>query len=53
MDFCIGEVEEGKYEAILVEVNDGYALGHYSGLSGKDYTDLLIARWNDLVNKSY
>lgn len=33
----------------LVEVNDGYSLGRYEGLSGRDYTDLLAARWQRLV----
>ena len=35
----------------LVEVNDGYSLGRYDGLSGRDYryTDLLVARWQRLV----
>lgn len=33
----------------LVEVNDGYSLGRYEGLSGRDYTDLLVARWQRLV----
>lgn len=34
----------------LVEVNDGYSLGAYDGLSQKDYTDMLAARWQQLVN---
>ena len=33
----------------LVEVNDGYSLGRYEGLSGRDYTDLLVARWQCLM----
>lgn len=33
----------------LVEVNDGYSLGRYEGLSGRDYTDLLVSRWRRLV----
>ena len=38
-----------EYITCLVEVNDGYSLGRYEGISGKDYTDLLIARWGTLV----
>jgi hypothetical protein len=40
---------EETRETCLVEVNDGYSLGRYEGLSGKDYTDLLVARWAQLV----
>lgn len=29
----------------LVEVNDGFSIGAYDGISEKDYTDMLIARW--------
>jgi len=55
MDFAV--VQEKKqaldtadtYVTCLVEVNDGYSLGRYEGISGKDYTDLLIARWARLV----
>jgi hypothetical protein len=38
-----------RYTTCLVEVNDGYSLGCYKGFSGKDYTDLLIARWSRLM----
>jgi hypothetical protein len=41
--------EADSYFTCLVEVNDGYSLGRYAGLSGKDYTDLLIARWQRLM----
>ena len=29
----------------LVEVNDGFSIGAYDGISEKDYTEVLIARW--------
>ena len=35
---------DGVLQTCLVEVNDGYSLGVYPGISGKDYTDLLISR---------
>ncbi len=38
----------GTGETALVEVNDGYALGAYA-LAAKPYTDLLIKRWQELV----
>ncbi|CAE7325608.1 unnamed protein product [Symbiodinium sp. CCMP2592] len=44
MDFAV--LEEGT---CLVEVNDGFSLGKYPGVSGKDYTDLLVARWHSLM----
>ena len=55
MDFAVMETqkenENGKsYITCLVEVNDGFSLGRYEGINGKDYTDLLIARWKQLVN---
>ena len=49
MDF--GILEDGR--TCLVEVNDGSSLGRYDGINGSDYTDLLIARWNQLANKIY
>ncbi|MEC0269679.1 ATP-grasp domain-containing protein [Paenibacillus anseongense] len=38
-----------KGETLLIEVNDGYALGHY-GLFSLDYAKLLSARWAELTN---
>jgi hypothetical protein len=29
----------------LVELNDGFSIGAYDGVSEKDYTEMLIARW--------
>ncbi len=43
----IGVTDKG--ETLLIEVNDGYALGHY-GLSSLDYAKLLSARWSELTN---
>jgi hypothetical protein len=37
------------YLTSLIEVNDGFSLGMYEGISAKDYTDLLIARWKTLM----
>lgn len=36
-------------ETALVEMNDGFALGSY-GLEDELYTDLVIARWRELVS---
>jgi hypothetical protein len=33
----------------LVEVNDALSLGAYEGLSARDYTDMLLARWARLM----
>lgn len=38
-----------KGETLLIEVNDGYALGHY-GLFSLDYAKLLSARWAELTS---
>jgi hypothetical protein len=48
--YCLdfGILETG--DTTLVEVNDGLALTNY-GLSGEDYTNLLIARWLELMLK--
>lgn len=37
-------------ETVLVEVNDGWALGYYpwGNCSQKDYVDLITARWNQI-----
>ena len=37
------------YETALIEVNDGFGLGKY-GLSNALYTDLILARWQELTN---
>ncbi len=38
-----------KGQTILIEVNDGYALGSY-GLFYLDYVKLLSARWAELTS---
>ncbi|MGW9123845.1 ATP-grasp domain-containing protein [Paenibacillus chitinolyticus] len=38
-----------KGETLLIEVNDGYSLGHY-GLVSLDYAKLLSARWSELTS---
>lgn len=45
----VGIDSNGK--TILVEVNDGYALGTY-GFDGLSYTELAIARWEEMVNEN-
>ena len=37
-------------ETALIEMNDGFSLGNY-GLSDRDYTDLLLARWQELLGE--
>jgi len=36
-------------ETALIEVNEGFSLGMYDGISASDFTDLLIARWGSFV----
>ena len=51
MDFAvIASKNPNRFDTCLVEVNDGYSLGAYPGLSGRDYTDLLCSRWHALVS---
>ena len=50
MDFAVMKQPDGALQTCLLEVNDGYSLGVYPGISGKDYTDLLISRrWIFLI----
>ena len=42
-----GVTDDGR--TLLIEVNDGYALGSY-GLFYPDYSKLLSARWAELTN---
>jgi hypothetical protein len=50
-DFATVRISPGDERLVtaLIEVNDGYSLGAYDGLSGKDYTDMLIGRWRQLM----
>lgn len=43
-----GVLEDGT--TALIEWNDGFALGSY-GLDKEVYTDLILARWNELLKK--
>jgi len=53
VDFAVMRVKtangEMKTATGLIEVNDGFSLGAYEGLTAKDYTDILIGRWRQLV----
>lgn len=42
----LGVLETG--ETALVEMNDGFSLGNY-GLADEDYTNLILARWKELL----
>jgi hypothetical protein len=45
IDFAVVQLADGSRVTALIEVNEGFALGAYEGLSGKDFVDLLCARW--------
>lgn len=45
MDFAVMKKPDGTIVAGLVEVNEAISLGAYEGISSKDYTDMLLARW--------
>ena len=49
IDFAVLRKPGGELVTGLVEVNDGFSLGAYDGLSAADYTDMLVARWAQLM----
>lgn len=55
IDFAVlrktGEDGEENLLTCLVEVNDGYSLGVYDGFGPQDEADLLIARWESLMQE--
>lgn len=51
LDVAVMQIEDGAPPVTgLIEVNDGFSLGHYDGVSARDYTDMFIARWERLVS---
>ena len=38
-------------ETALVEMNDGFSIGAYKNVCAKDYTDMIFARWAELLEK--
>ncbi|UJB69732.1 ATP-grasp domain-containing protein [Acaryochloris sp. 'Moss Beach'] len=44
-----GVFDSGK--TALIEMNDGFAIGAY-GISAQDYTDMILARWEELLSQS-
>jgi hypothetical protein len=38
-------------ETALVEVNDGFGIGAYADTATEAYMEMLIARWNQIVNR--
>jgi hypothetical protein len=43
---------DDKLYTCLVEFNNGMSLGAYDAVSPKDYTDMIIANFQQLVEKS-
>ena len=41
--------EGGEARTVLVECNDGFALGLYPGCSAELYARMMVARWDELV----
>jgi hypothetical protein len=48
IDLGVVENEDGTHQTLLVEANEGYALGSY-GLAGLPYARFLEARWEELT----
>ncbi len=45
----IGVIKAPIYEHVLIEANDGYALGNY-GVPPRYYAEACMDRWNELVS---
>jgi hypothetical protein len=45
----VGLTEDGRL--LLIEINDGWALGLYRGMSAQDYLGLIAARWHEIEGK--
>ena len=50
MDFAVCRAADGSHFCALVEVNDGVFTGFYPGVPVADFTDMVIARWRQLVD---
>ncbi len=48
IDFCVIK-KDGALVTALMEVNDGTMCGIYDGISAEDYTDMVTARWAQLL----
>jgi hypothetical protein len=49
IDFCVLKRAGGALETALMEVNDGAICGFYDGVSDRDYTAMVEARWDELL----
>ena len=49
MDWAVARRADGTHCTALVEVNDGVFTGYYEGVSPSDFTDMVLARWAQLV----
>ncbi len=49
MDFAVMRLSDGRYVTGLVEVNEGFSIGIYEGISFESYTEMLIGRWQKLM----
>ena len=49
IDFCVIKKEGGALVTALMEVNDGTTTGVYDGVSAADYTEMVEARWQQLL----
>lgn len=42
----IGLLDSGEY--VVIELNDAWAIGKYSGISDNDYFDFIVTRWKEI-----
>ena len=43
---------DGRQETVLIEVNDGFALGLYPGCPTSWYARMMVARWDEMVEQA-
>lgn len=50
---CAFAIDWGRLstgQVALIEMNDGWSIGAYSGISSKEYFDFLTSRWREISN---
>ena len=40
---------DGQLQTVLIELNDGFALGLYPGCPEEWYAAMMVARWEEIV----
>jgi hypothetical protein len=51
LDVGVARMADGSQQTVLLEVNDGYALGLYPGCPEQWYVAMMVVRWQELVEE--